>query len=157
MFRISYNRAISDAWRSRMLELPEPKKRRMYRWGSHWLSIEDKIVCEKRIPHSTSDSMIVEVIEPASCTILPKEIDDLWEEDFIVFPNGIEYNGLVFLKGGKEVLEIAESQGLPLPSLPPLSSLPSLPNAPKPISPSTSGPAKQNHVVKKSRVCMIRD
>ena len=47
------------------------------------------------------------------------EMDDIWEEDVCTFPKGLDYTGLVSIKGEREqVLETAAAHGLPTPSLP---------------------------------------
>ena len=79
--------------------------------------------------------MIVEHAIPMSAQIIPKDMDDLWEEEYIPLSKGLEYNGLVIIQGDREtVLRIAEQHGLPTP---PLDSLPS-PAFPTSASPSSS-------------------
>jgi hypothetical protein len=141
MFRVSYNSDVSREWYSRV-DLPAVKKRRVYRWGTRWGILGDGWMCEKRETIHSSETMIVEMC--SSCSELPpKDVDDLWEEDYCCM-KGLEYNGLVFLKGSREeVLEVAKRQGLPMPDLPVL-------------APSQSTPSK-GHDKRKPKSCLIRD
>jgi hypothetical protein len=150
MFRISYNSDISCKWRGRT-ELPV-KKRRIYRWGIHWGILDNQWICEKRIVLESSDSMIVEQCMQ-STELPPKDVDDIWEEEYCSM-KGLEYNGLVFLKGTREeVLEIAKSQGLPIPGL---SGLPVL-HAPS--TPVTNARVTHTRAYDKydKRKCLIQD
>lgn len=119
MYRITYSESVSQAWAARNT-LSESQKRRVYRWGTHWgiLGPDNKWLCESRTQMTVSVDYLVEYCAPTSMDILPKEMDDIWEEEYVSFPKG-EYTGLVILKGDTgTVLETAAALGLPRPVLP---------------------------------------
>jgi hypothetical protein len=156
MFRVTYSEAISQEWRGRVLEMPETRTRRMYRWGTHWGILGAAWSCETRqeSPAST-DACIVEVCTPVTVDVLPAEMDDLWEEEYVSFPKGLEYNGLVMIRGdARTVLETAVAQGLPTPVLP----LPESVSAPpyKHLT-YTPKPHAKPQALRKERRCFIRD
>jgi hypothetical protein len=158
MYRVTYSEAISETYRRKnMLEIQEPNKRRIYRWGTLWGMLEgNKWICERRVVLKQSEDCVIESCTPVSCDILPKDMDDLWEEEYIPLSKGIEFTGLVSIMGNaKFVLEGAGNQGLPLPELPTFSELPTqppnlhkVPNQHKPKFPTKS------HT---DRKCLIRD
>jgi hypothetical protein len=119
MYRITYSQTISDA-HSLNREESNISKRRIYRWGTLWGILEgEKWICERRIQLHHTDEYLVESCIPVQCDILPKDVDDCWEEEYIPLSKGLEYTGLVIVKGdAKSVLEIVGIQGLPTPSLP---------------------------------------
>jgi hypothetical protein len=127
MYRITCSEEISEGYRSK-IELPEPLKRRVYRFGTLWGILEDgKWICERRVPILQNAEYIVEACTSHQCDVLPKEIDDLWEEEYVPLSKGIEYTGLLKVHGDyKTVLEILATQGLPSLTLPALPALPAL-------------------------------
>ncbi len=83
------------------------------------------------------------------CDILPKEIDDLWEEEYVPLSKGIEYTGLLKVHGdSKTVLEILATQGLPslsLPALPALHAPSTIPAKTTAHSAKSAQPTKPTH------------
>lgn len=128
MYCVTYSETVSQAWAARTAPQLEPQKRRVYRWGTHWgiLGPSGKWICESRTQMMATDEYLVEACVPRPMDVLPKEMDDIWEEEYISLPKGLEYTGLVILRGdGATVLELAGLHGLPTPVL---SALPSLPH-----------------------------
>lgn len=118
MYRVTYSESVSQAWASRNT-LSETQKRRVYRWGTHWGTLgPNKWFCESRVQTTATEDYMVESCVSKQVDILPKDMDDIWEEEYVSFPKG-EYTGLVILKGDiGTVLETAASLGLPTPVLP---------------------------------------
>ncbi len=133
MFRVTYTEEVSQEWRRNVLEIGESLKRRVYRWGTHVGILEDgKWHHESRMTINTFN-YIVEVCTPSPMNILPIEIDDIWEEEYVPISKSLEYTGLVVLKGdARTVLETAATHGLPTPDLP------ILPNSIAPSKPSST-------------------
>ncbi len=106
-----------------MSEMPESRKRRVYRWGTRWGTLaERRWSVEIRQPTTANDTtntyLLEECIPQVDTTVIPQEVDDLWEEEYVSLAKdgNLEYNGLVMIRGdARTVLEIAESQGLPVP------------------------------------------
>ncbi len=174
MYRITYSEEISEGYRSK-IELPEfNTKRRVYRWGTLWGILEDgKWICERRVPILQTAEYIVEVCTSHQCDVLPNEVDDLWEEEYVPLSKGIEYTGLLKVYGdSKTVLEILATHGLPSLTLPalPSSALPSTPHAPSTKSIQPTHPThstkpthynnnnnNHNRSGRTEKRCMIRD
>ncbi len=134
MYRITYSQNISDAFRASADAVTATAaatalKRRIYRWGTLWGILEgEKWTCERRTQLQHTDECLVESCVPVQCDVLPKEVDDCWEEEYVPLSKGLEYTGLVILKGdARTVLETAGIHGLSVPSLP------ALPQATTPI------------------------
>ncbi len=98
----------------------EPLKRRVYRWGTHVGILEDgKWHHETRMPCATNASYLAELCAPAPMNVMPMEMDDIWEEEYVPISKSLEYTGLVVVKGdARTVLETAATHGLPTPDLP---------------------------------------
>ena len=156
MYRVTFSQAVSDAWRSR-ITLPDIKQRRVYRWGTLWCSC-DPWTCERRTVEEDTEECRVERCETITCDRLPMEVDDIWEEDVCAFPKGLEYNGLVSVKGGREsVLETVAAHGLPTPSLPvTMTVTKAVTTAAVPSQTHTHQPHTQTKPKPKSR-CLIAD
>lgn len=120
IYHVTYGERESEAWRRAHPLEGDVQKRLVYRWGSHWGILEgDRWRIESRVGTAgTWEPGLVEECRPVQDTyIVPVELDDLWEEEYVsLSKGGLEYNGLVMLRGdGRTVLEMAEKQGLPLP------------------------------------------
>ncbi len=102
------------------MEIGEPLKRRVYRWGTHVGILEDgKWHHETRMPCATNASYLSELCTPTPMNVMPMEMDDIWEEEYVPISKSLEYTGLVVLKGdARTVLETAATHGLPTPDLP---------------------------------------
>ncbi len=159
MYNVTYNERESTAWRRRVHDLGETQKRRIYRWGTHWGILEgDRWRTESRRPQATDwePGLVEECKILADAHIVPMEVDDLWEEEYISLTKGagvLEYNGLVSLRGeARTVLEMAAQQGLPTPAL-------SSPTPP-PAVPMTREETKRHQGYQQRRPqrrCLIRD
>lgn len=134
MYRVTYSESVSQEWAARNA-LGEAQKRRVYRWGTHWGTLASGWSCESRTQVTANDDFLVESCTFVHTDILPKEMDDIWEEEYVSLAKGLEYTGLVILKGDAgTVLELAAAQGLPTPVLPiTLAHVPLNANKPKPM------------------------
>ncbi len=143
-----------------MLEMPESQQRRIYRWGSHYGILSDKWICETRKIASECDEYIVYTCQPDLCDLLPMEMDDIWDEEYVSVGKHIEYNGLLSIRGDTSaILETAKLQQLPIPPLP-THTIHDIPKT------SLKMPVKNNPIYTKAprkvhsgsdRKCLIRD
>ncbi len=156
MYRITYSEEISHDYRSKIELPPATLKRRVYRFGTLWGILEDgKWTCERRVPILQTAEYIVEACTVYQCDVLPKEVDDLWEEEYVPLSKGIEYTGLLKVYGdSKTVLEILATHGLPSLTLPALPSTPSTQTGVPSVKPTHYNNNQKGRTEKR---CMIRD
>jgi hypothetical protein len=161
MYHITYSERESAAWHRRNMaahELENPQKRRVYRWGSHWGILDgDRWQTESRRPCVANADWEPGLVEECrtipDAHIVPMEVDDIWEEEYVSLAKGaVEYNGLVSIRGdGRTVLEMAAKHGLPTPALKPTAVISNS------QLPQRNPRFQQNQSPRPQRRCLIRD
>jgi len=118
-------RSVGDG-RAGILNKRQVQTQRVYRWANCWgyflpgAPAETAWFAERRIPeghaiHADGTKFLLERVDPLSIDAPPMKIDDVWDEEVILFREGMVTTSVSVVGTKTELVAFADKNGVALP------------------------------------------